>query len=408
MRRLALVAAAAAALALASGCAPEARPIEEIVFWQFSPVLALQPIVDRFELENPGLRVRVEQLDRASATDAIATALADETPPDLCELDGRYMPAFLASGALSDWSAGVADQRDSLRGWEACRVGDALYGMPWRVSARVLFWNRELFARAGLDTSHAPRTWDQLFAAAARIERLKGGVRGYGMVTGDSVAMLPEFLSYAWGNGGEVLSASSDSSRFDSPRNVEALDFLLGLRRVSLLGTESRLDSAFAAGRLGLRVADFRMAERLDREAPRVRFGVAPVPGASADSVTTAPWGQVNVLASFTRSRHKEQALRLARFLVRPENSVASFAAAPDGMPANAGADTLEWFRARPREALLAAEAGCARFAPSHPAWAEMEKAIAGQVDSAMGGAKTARAAVAAASARLGELAGSR
>lgn len=407
MRRLG-PAGAAAALLLAAGCAPAARPPEEMVFRQFAPVEAIEPLVRRFEAENPGLRVRVERLDRAGAADTIAAALAAGNPPDLCELDGVQVRAFLDTGALSDWSAGIADQRDSLRGWEACLVGDAIYGMPWRISARVLFWNRLLFARAGLDSSRAPATWDQLLAAASRIQRLRGGVHGYGLPAGDSLAMLPEFLSFAWGNGGEVLSAGRDSSRFGSPENTQALEFLLRLRKAGLQADGERLDREFAAGRLGLRVADSRLAARLDREAPGLRFGVAPVPARAAGAGASAPFADVSVLVSFTRSRHKEPALRLARFLARPGNAVEAFAAHPDGMPANAGADSLVWFREHPREALLAAEAGRARFAPAHAAWAGMERTIEDEIERALRGEKPADSAVTGAAVRLAELVGRR
>lgn len=406
MRRL--VPAAAAALLLAAGCAPAPRPPEEIVFWQFAPPAALEPLVRRFEAENPGLRVRVEHVDRAAVADSVDAALAAGAPPDLCELDGAPMRAFLDSGELSDWSAGVADQRDSLRGWEACRVGDAIYGMPWRVSPRALYWNRDLFARAGLDPDRAPGTWDALVAAAARIQRLRGGVHGYGLATGDSLATLPEFLSFAWGNGGEVLSAAGDSVRFDSPANVQALELALRLRRVGLQARGDSLDREFAAGRLGLRVAGSDLASRLEREVPGLRFGVAPVPARVADADTAAPFADVSVLASFARSRHKEHALRLARFLVRPGNSVEAYAAAPDGLPANAGADTLEWFRGRPREALLASQVSRARFAPAHPAWDRMQRALEDELDRALRGEQGADSAVAHAGARLAMLVGRR
>ncbi len=406
MRRFAL--ALAAALVLAGGCAPAPRPPEEVVFWLSEPPAAIEPIVRRFEAENPALRVRVLPIAREAMADSIASALAGGDVPDLCELDGATIRPLLASGALSDWSAGVADQRDSLVGWDACRVGDALYGMPWRVSPRVLFWNAALFARAGLDTSRAPATWDDLGTAVARIQRLGRGVHGYGMAKGDSLAVLPEFLSLAWGNGGTVLTAGGDSSTFDSPRNVEALAFLLRLRHAGTRDSVPALDEQFAAGRIGARIADARLAARLRRDAPGLRFRVAPVPARSADAGPATPWGDAVVLASFTHSRHKEHALRLARFLVRPANAVESYAAGGGALPANAGADTLEWFRARPAAARLEAEAGRARFGRAHPAWPAMAGAIGVEVEMALDGTTSAEQAVEDAGARVAVLAGRR
>lgn len=397
---------AAVALVATAGCAPPARAPEPLVFWQSGPPEAIEPLVRRFEAENPALRVRVETVPRRAMPDSVALALAAGRPPDLCELDGTRMPALLASGALSDWSAGVADQRDSLNGWEACRVGDALYGMPWRVSPRVLLWNPALFARAGLDSSRAPVTWDELLAAATRLRRAGRGVHGYGMAAGDSGAVLPEFLTYAWSNGGSVLSAAADSSRFDSPRNVEALEFLARLGETARRDSTAGLAAEFAAGRLGLLVTDARVALRLARAAPPPGFRIAAVPAPAG--ATARPFGEACVLVSFTRSRHKEHALRLARFLVRPANAVDASALGAEGLPANAGADTLDWFRARPVDALLATEAGRARFARAHPAWGAMAGAIDEEVERALLGEKSAARAVADASARIAALAARR
>ena len=155
--RAAMAALATAALAI-SGCARTSQ-VREVVFWQFWPLEVIQPIVQRFEAEHPGIEVRVEQLTWDSGKDKITAAVAAGRPPDLCELGSTYMPRFLEAGALSDWSAGVADLRDSLRGWDMCRVGDALYGLPWVLGTRALFYDKTLFARAGLDSSRAPETW---------------------------------------------------------------------------------------------------------------------------------------------------------------------------------------------------------------------------------------------------------
>jgi len=400
VRRLAW-ALAAALLAFAGACVHSPKPPEELVFWQFAPAPEIEPALREFEAASPGWHVRVEQRRRAAFTDSLEAALAQGPPPDLCEVDGRDMPDLLASGQLVDWSAGVADQRDSLLGWDLCRVGDALYGMPWRISARVLLVNTELLARAGLDSSRAPATWDDLAAAASRVERLGGGVRGFGIALDDSGGSFPDFMSLAWSNGGEVLAAGLDSARFDSVINTETLAFLLRLRRWSLLARADTLAMAFEQGRLGLRLASAREADRLARAAPALRFRVAAVPAPAARRDSVAPFGEGDLLVSFTRSKHKEQALRLARFLARPERSMAIAAAVGDGVPSTAGADTLAWFAHRPREAAAAREAARARYAPGHPAWNDMERAIEQEIGEALRGSKGASEAVADAGVRV-------
>lgn len=407
MKRLlpVLLSAPLALLALSLSCTPQ-KKVDEVVFWEFWPVDVIQPLVTRFEAENPGLEVRIEQLTWDNGRDKITAAVAAGTPPDLCELGSTYMPRFLASGALVDWSAGVADQRDSLRGWPLCKTGDAIYGLPWVLGTRALFYNKALFARAGLDSTKPPATWDELHAAAAKIQKLGGGVHGYGVSLNDRQKLFKKFMPFAWGNGGEILSAGLDSSRFDSPQNVEALQFYLSLRAVGTMGLQDQLDQSFKEGKLGLQISGGWLFKQIAKEAPGLRYGVALVPRPAADRGENASFAGGEVLVSFTRSKRKEAALRLARFLVRPENALALATSAQSVQPASVGADTLPFYRDRPEQAAMIRQFATAHFTPNHPEWDAMEQAIEEEVEQALYDRKSAAQAVHDASARITELAG--
>lgn len=402
--RAAMAALATAALAI-SGCARTSQ-VREVVFWQFWPLEVIQPIVQRFEAEHPGIDVRVEQLTWDSGKDKITAAVAAGRPPDLCELGSTYMPRFLEAGALSDWSAGVADLRDSLRGWDMCRVGDALYGLPWVLGTRALFYDKTLFARAGLDSSRAPETWAEVREAAARIQRLGGGVHGYGVSLNDRQKLFKKFMPYAWGNGGEVLSARLDSCRLDSPENLAALEFYLGLRAVGTTGLQDALDKEFKEGRLGMQISGAWLLRQIPKEAPALRYGVALVPRPAAGVGTHASFAGGEVLVGFKASQRKEDALRLARFLVRPDNALALAIAAQSVQPATVGADTAAFYRDQPAQATMIRQFATARFTPNHPRWDEMEEAIEEEVEQALFDRKTAKQALADAHARVAALLG--
>ncbi len=397
--------ALALTLLLMGSCAPRKQP-QEVVFWQFWPLEVIQPLVTAFEAENPGIRVRVEQLTWDGGKDKITAAVAAGTPPDLCELGSTYMPRFLQSGALSDWSAGVADLRSGLRGWEQCMVGDAIYGVPWVLGTRALFYNKTLFAKAGLDSSRGPETWAELQTAATRIQKLGGNVHGYGVSLNDKQKLFKKFMPYAWGNGGEILSAGLDSARFDSPENVAALEFYLGLRAVGTLGMQDALDQEFKEGRLGIQISGAWLFKQIPKEAPGLRYGVALVPRPAADRGTHASFAGGEVLVSFQTSKRKEDALKLARFLVRPDNALALAVAAQSVQPATVSADTAAYYRERPMQQVLIQQFATARFTPNHPAWDEMEQAIEAEVEQALYDKKTAAVAVRDANQRIADLLG--
>jgi multiple sugar transport system substrate-binding protein len=384
------------ALSCALSCArPRTAKKQEVAFWVSWPVEAIEPLARRFEAENPGILVNLVQLPWEGGADSVAAAIRAGDPPDLCQLHSAQLPAFMAGGSLSDWSAGVADLRPGLRGWGMCMVGDAIYGLPWLLRAQVLFYNRALFARAGLDSTRAPETWGEAQSAAARIQRLRGGAHGYGLPAGAPGASFERIMPYAWGNGGDILSAGLDSSRFDSPENVQALEYLTSLRSAGMVASQDSLEREFVSGRLGLLLANSRLSARLAREAPALRYGVALVPRPAKDRGTHASIAGGEALVSFTVSRRKEDALRLARYLVRPENAMALATALQSVQPANVGVDTCAWYRARPEQALVLRQYETARFLPNHRQRAAMEDTLQILMDDAMSGRRSAALVVA-------------
>ena len=403
MKRVAL--AVLAALAFVAACTPAKKKPDEIVFWEFWPADVITPLVRQFEAENPGKHVRIEQLTWDNGRDKITAAVAAGQPPDLCELGSTYMPRFLASGALSDWSAGVADLRDSLRGWELCKVGDAIYGMPWVLGTRALFYNKTLFAKAHLDSTKPPETWDELYAACARIQQLGHGVHGYGVSLNDRQKLFKKFMPFAWGNGGEILSAGLDSSRFDSPQNVEALEFYLKLRKVGMLGLQDALDQEFKEGRLGLQISGAWLFRKIPKQAPTLNYGVSFVPRPAADKGTHASFAGGEILTSFAASKNHAGAWRLARFLASRDAALMLAKANQSVQPAARGAESDAYYLERPKERVMVMQLALAVPTPNHPAWLDMEAAIEDEVEKALYGKASAAAAIKSASDRIDTLA---
>lgn len=376
----------------------------EIVFWQFSPPERIEPILRRFEAEHPGLRVRMEQLTWDSGQEKIAAAVASGNVPDLCELGSTWMPRFIASGALADWTEGTRDLRERMRGFELVEKDGRVLGLPWVLGTRVLFYNKELFARAGLDSSRAPETWAEVRRAAAAIHRLGGGVHGYGVQSHEQYRLFKKFMPYAWGNGGAVLDSSGTRAVFDSPANREALEFYLGLRPVGVLDRQDVLDREFIEGRLGLQISGGWLFRRIPQEAPGLRYGVGLVPRPAAGRGNHASFAGGEVLVGFERARRGADALALARFLVRTDNALELAQAAMDLHPAMYGADTAAFYRDDPWQQIVLLQMESARFTPNHPAWGDMEQAIEEEVEQALYDRKTAAVAIRDAHARIAGL----
>lgn len=389
---------------LLGACAPK-RSAQEIVLWQFWPTEVVRPILDQYEKEHPGVTVRMEQLTWQNGLEKITAAIASGNVPDVCELGSTWMPRMLDAGALTDWTQGTADLREGLRGWDLCSTGGHYYGLPWVLGTRALFYNRTLFAQAGLDSTRGPATWAELKDAATAIQKLGGGVHGYGVQAGERYILFKKFMPFAWGNGGGILSDDNKTAVFDSPQNREALEFYLSLRSVGMMDHQDALDREFKEGRLGLEISGAWLLKSIPKDAAGLRYGVALVPSPEASRGTHASFAGGEVLVSFKAAKHPEAALDLARYLVRAENALALAKVAKSVQPATVGADTASYYREHPEEQTMVRQFETAFPTPNHPAWVEMEAAIEDEVEQALLDKKSAAQAVGDAQKKLTELA---
>ena len=99
-----------------------------------------------------------------------------------------------------------------------------MYGFPDLSSARALFYNKDLFHRAGITTP--PSTWDEFVTDAKKVTALGGGTVGYAEPRGPEEAQV-EFSIWAVNNGGAWKSG--DTWTINSAKNVETLQFLKDL-----------------------------------------------------------------------------------------------------------------------------------------------------------------------------------
>ncbi len=171
-RRAALGQVAAGSLAACSAPAG-AGPVR---FWAMGREgEVVQTLMPEFARAHPDTSVAVQQLPWSAAHAKLLTAFAGGDLPDLCQMGNTWIAEFCALGALQRLDAAVATSpvvrpTDGFEGiWRTNRIGGGLYGIPWYVDTRLLFYRRDLLDKAG----HAspPTTWEGWLEAMTAIRR---------------------------------------------------------------------------------------------------------------------------------------------------------------------------------------------------------------------------------------------
>ncbi|MFH0777697.1 MAG: extracellular solute-binding protein, partial [Candidatus Eisenbacteria bacterium] len=269
------------------------------------------------------------------------------------------------------------------------------------VGTRVLFFNKELFRRAGLDPESPPVTWVQLRETSRRIHSVARGVSGFGLNAGERYVLFKKFMPFGWGNGGHILTEDLKHSKFFSKENLEALSFYCSLKDCSLVEAQDMLDLAFKQGNLGMMISGGWNLKNIPRDAPDLDFGVALVPKPDVNRGSHASFAGGEILVVFAKSKRKAEALKLARFLVSRENAMSICREAKHVQPAFAGAESDPYYDTNPLERVLVLQLKTAVAPPPHPKWGEIEDAIGSLVEEALHGRRSPEEALREADRRI-------
>lgn len=293
-------------------------------------------LVERYEADHPGVRIDVRVHSWSDVDREVKEMVDAGDPPDMAQI-GAYAD-YAAEGML--YKAGdllsIPVQADFLyQLTEAGQVNGVQYGMPFAASTRVLFYNKDLFAKAGITP---PTTWDELAENAEALDA-QGVKYPYALPLGPEEAQAETMQWLLSGDGGYTDLAGTYG--IDSTENVETFSWL----RDELVGegltgpvAPGKLDrakafEAFAAGDVGM-LNGHPSLMKMARE-KGVKYGMVPTPG--ADGASSATLGVADWMMAFEKNGHRDQVGDFLDF-VYSEKNVLAFSREYDLLPVTGSA----------------------------------------------------------------------
>jgi multiple sugar transport system substrate-binding protein len=224
-------ACAASLLAITAASAAHAQDkVVRVWHTEVNPtsIEAIDHIVERFEVKNPGIKIEAEALAWGDLEGKIMAALAAGAPPELSHGQPITCSALQQQGMLLPLndvveSIGEDNMWDHIK--RVCRAGDDYYGLVHAAGTSLLIYRKDLAEEQGVAR---PETWDDLLAAADKLTLDTDGdgtVDVYGItIPGDNLfinIMMGELIK---ANGGRLFD---DDNRplFTSPEMKETLQF---------------------------------------------------------------------------------------------------------------------------------------------------------------------------------------
>jgi len=214
-----------------------------------------------FEAANPGVKIDWIGFPYGQLREQVLIQASSGNPPDVVQTARGWLSDFINSGYFQPIEGLVSDSYINdiyPRIKEDLRYNDALYAAPWFYSPFVMFYNTELFKKAGLDPNNPPKTYEEALAAARKIAKLTdadgNSVYGLGIATssvpvsgGSVLSFLMSFGGGVWDDSGNVI-IGNDANR-------KALSYLETLHNERLNPDGAYLKdlrNLFAIGRLGM------------------------------------------------------------------------------------------------------------------------------------------------------------
>ncbi|MBP7147907.1 MAG: sugar ABC transporter substrate-binding protein [Acidobacteria bacterium] len=396
----ALAAVVALARCGASGAAPGA--LEMWALGREGEVVA--ELAREFERENPGERVRVQQVPWTAAHEKLLTAFVGGATPDLAQVGNTWIPEFAELGALLELSpyaarsAGIA--RDEYFGgiWDTNVLDGRLFGVPWYVDTRLLFYRDDLLARGGL--ARGPRTWDEWLAAARQLrQRMRPGEYPLLLPTDEWAQVVILGLQ----SGAEMVHDGRRGA-FRAPEFRRAFELYVSLYRQGLAPVASNVQIAnlyqqFAEGTFAMYITGPWNLGEFRRRVPRealAHWATAPLPApGDAGAYPGASLAGGSSLVVFRNSRAPERAWRFVEFLSRPEQQLRFYELTGD-LPARRAAWTRSGLAADPHVRAFWEQLDAVRPVPQIPEWEQVTSKIVLHAEAAIRGRSSIDEALAA------------
>ncbi|MFE1424831.1 extracellular solute-binding protein [Streptomyces fungicidicus] len=342
---------------------------------------AVDSVLAAFEKEHEGTDVTVEYIPVETRAQRIKAAFNDpKSAPDLVEYGNTDTAGYVRDG-------GLADVTEEFAAWDEAKdtdptarqsvtVDGKVYGAPYFVGVRALYYRTDVFRELGLDV---PRTQTELISTAKEIHAARPGM--YGIAVGG--AYTYGAMPFIWAHGGELATGKGGSyasalASADARKGIEAYTSLFGddncpAAKCAGMGGNDTV-TAFASGKAAMAIGgDFSHAA-VEAGEVRGKYAVVPLPGVEAGSIAPAFAGGNN-LGVLRSTSHRTLAVDLMKRLASKKAQGALF----DGMGfLPTFSDVREQAAAKepfvkPFAETLAADT---KFVPASPAWAQIDSSL--------------------------------
>lgn len=266
MKRLAAVGLAAAlAAGLSTGCKEKEGTTEggkvklAVGIWDTNQKPTLDAMIEAYTKENPDVSVEIQLTPWKDYWTKLEASATGGTAPDIFWLNTLHAEVYQEGGILADLTE--AAEKSDIGLYEnyaeamtsSYTIGGKLYAIPKDTGTAALWYNKELFDKAGVEYPSDDWTWDDMLAAS---EKLKGNM-GEGVYAIGSPVDFENYSSTIFAAGGNIINEDKTAPTYTMPETMEGVQCWIDLIEKGYSPsiadlTDSSPATRFEAGRLAM------------------------------------------------------------------------------------------------------------------------------------------------------------
>jgi ABC-type glycerol-3-phosphate transport system substrate-binding protein len=177
-----------------------------------------------------GIKVNLVEVEWDAMVNKQSVALKAKEPTyDIVDCGSFMLPEYVPSGLYADISDmyTAAERAKFMDGMlDVVTIGGKLYAAPLMASWTIMYYNSEMFIKAGLDPNKPPKTWDEMLAYGKKLQ--SPNTYAYTDSLGPGEYVTTAFFRWAKSAGAKISEFRGGKVYWllDSPECVQALQLL--------------------------------------------------------------------------------------------------------------------------------------------------------------------------------------
>jgi len=263
-----------------------------IDFWSFwgsgERQEVIEEIIDDFNTSQNEVKVNYTYQPWGDIWTKSLSAITAGDPPDVIIQDINSVAQRAQAGQATNLANYIEDDKSKdfyPQLWETVEYKDDPYAIPFNTDTQVIFYNKEIFRKAGIKEEQLPTTWNELENTAKKLDKKAG--KQY-----ERIGFYPlwKLDTDVW-----VINADKGTSWFDEDENVkidtdnkvEALEWITNWQKHYGKDTINKMEAEFGdgvsdpfiSGKVAMIGQNINYYTQLNESAPKdFDFGVIPLP----------------------------------------------------------------------------------------------------------------------------------